>query len=486
MTSYYLHLSKIFDKLSIMLTEKQFLILKEEHQNYERANTKALECEQIIKNRISTAESVKSTYLLRGMSHEIMKYVSNYLIDRTNSNTFSFPFLNAQFLREPYLIKFKTVRLKYKYAFLFRERRFVELSSFYMHRNFLERAASAIITKVLANRYVSKYGFRTKLIDKKHLHADRFLILSGCLHDLAEFLRLDESSRNIFVTNFINYVKAMQVWDTQPINQYFYSGSLMAPASAYRASLYRELDFGVVAKDHGDATAFFRDEPFVRLTETLLPTNYGVYGDLQAVKDILREDQSSFVNIPKIFSLEPRAERRRQKKVGVHLNRRKMGVLLYCPTGLSGNERYSPFHSISDESYIIWQRYLIESLINRGYEVIYKKHPKNKTDKSLNIDGLTVVETNLFELDMTCYEAIVFDYVSTGYHLALAQGLHIWYFDIGLRKMKKGFYTPFNQLGIKPISFAGDLNSQVNTVISVYKHLKEPLSQKFYLKGVKH
>ena len=67
MTSYYLHLSKIFDKLSIMLTEKQFLILKEEHQNYERANTKALECEQIIKNRISTAESVKSTYLLRGM-----------------------------------------------------------------------------------------------------------------------------------------------------------------------------------------------------------------------------------------------------------------------------------------------------------------------------------------------------------------------------------------------------------------------------------
>ena len=61
------------------------------------------------------------------------------------------------------------VRTKYKYAFLFRERRFVELSSFYMHRNFLERAASAIITKVLANRYVSKYGFWTKLIDKKQI-----------------------------------------------------------------------------------------------------------------------------------------------------------------------------------------------------------------------------------------------------------------------------------------------------------------------------
>jgi len=469
-----------------MLTEKQFLTLKEEHQNYERANLRALECEQIIKNRISTAESVKSTYLLRGMSQEIMKYVSNYLLVRSNSNTFSFPFLSAQFLRDPYLINFKTVKTKYKYAFLFREARFVELSLFYAHRNFWERAASAIITKVLANKYVSKYGFRTKLIDKKHLHADRFLILSRCLHDLAEFLCLDESSRNIFVTNFINYVKAMQVWDTQPISQYFYSGSLMSPASAYRASLYRELDFDVVAKDHGDATAFFRDEPFLRLTETLLPTNYGVYGDLEAVTAIIREDKSSFVSIPKIFSLERSAKSRRRKKVGVHLNRRKMGVVLYCPTGLSGNGRYSPFQTISDESYIIWQSCLIKSLVNRGYEVVYKKHPKNKIDASLKIEGLNIVETNLSELDMTCYEAIVFDYVSTGYHLALAQGLHIWYFDIGLRKMREEFYTPFNDIGIRPISFAGDVISQVNTMISVYKHLEEPLSQKFYSKGVKH
>jgi hypothetical protein len=282
-----------------MITEQQIFTLKEEHQNYERANLKALECEQIIKNRISTAESVKSTYLLRGMSHEIMKYVSNYLLVRSNSNTFSFPFLNAQFLREPYLIDFKTVKTKYKYAFLFREARFVELSFFYAHRNLWERAASAIITKVVTNKYVSKYVFRKQLIDTKHLHADRFLILSGCLEDLAEFLYLDEQSRNIFVTNFINYVKAMQIWDTQPINQCFYSGSLMAPASAYRASLYRELDFDVVAKDHGDATAFFRDEPFLRLTETLLPTSYGVYGDLGAVTAIIREDQSSFLSIPK-------------------------------------------------------------------------------------------------------------------------------------------------------------------------------------------
>lgn len=468
-----------------MLTGNQLLTLKEEHQNYERANLKALECEQIIKNRISTAESVKSTYLLRGMSHEIMKYVSNYLLDRTNSNTFSFPYLNAQFLLDPYLVNFKTVKTQYKYAFLFREARFVELSLFSTHRNFLERAASAIITKVLTNKYVSKYGLRTKLIDKKHLHADRFLILSGCLHDLAEFLCLDESSRNIFVTNFINYVKAMQVWDTQPISQYFYSGSLMSPASAYRASLYRELGFDVVAHDHGNATSFFRDEPFIRLTETLLPTKYGVYGDLQSITNIIREDQSSFVSIPRLFSLESRAKNRRRKKVAAHIIRRKMGVLLYCPTGLSGNERYSPFQAISDESYLLWQSCLIKSLVNRGYEVVYKKHPKNKVDASVNIDGLTVIETNLYELDMTCYEAIVFDYVSTGYHLALAQGVHIWYFDIGLRKMKESFYTAFNEIGLKPISFAADVINQVNDTISLYQKLKEPLPQTFYAKGIR-
>ena len=469
-----------------MLSTDQLTILKGEYKSYKRGNLKALECEQIIKSCISSAQSSRSTFLLRGMSHEIMKYVSNYILPRSNNDTTLFPFLNAQFLKNPHPIHFEKPKVKYKYGFSFRELRFVELSLFALHRNFLERIISFIVTKVITNKIVLRYIFSTKAIDRQYLSEDRFLILTKCLEDLAKYLCLNNHNKEIFIQNFLNYTKSLKVWDSKPICKIFYSGSLMSNSAAYRACLYRELGLEVVASDHGGATIFMRDEPFVRLTETLIPTKYGVYGDRATIKTILKEDQFSFLSIPKIYSLQPNAKIGWSKKLGIHRSKRKMGVVLYCPTGLCGNERYSPFQSISDESYLIWQSLLIESLINRGYEVIYKKHPKDKVDNYINIDHLTVIETDLSKLDITCYEAIVFDYVSTGYHIALNKGVHIWYFDIGLRKMREEFYTPFYDVGLSPINFTCDLVGQVNATISVYEKLEEPLPQKFYLKGIKN
>ncbi|RYA23169.1 hypothetical protein CRU96_09320 [Malaciobacter halophilus] len=50
--------------------------------------------------------------------------------------------------------------------------------------------------------------------------------------------------------------------------------------------------------------------------------------------------------------------------------------ILYIPNSFVGEARQFPYAKIIDPLLFDWQKYLIETLQNNGFEVIYKKHPK--------------------------------------------------------------------------------------------------------------
>ena len=458
-----------------------YSVLKKEKRSYEYSNAIALKCEEIIRHHIDFGKNLSRSYLIAGVSHSLMKYVSNFILQRDESENFNFPFLNAQFMEAPYRIQFGKEKARLKYAFLFRDWRFVELGLHFNDLNILEKIICKFLSFVLGFKLVENI-FKFLQVKKYWMPDEKGIdLLDACLDEISAILKLVSGEADIFKENFINYTKSFEGYSKTPICKYFYCAGLMDPHTAYRASIYRELDLRVHNRDHGNATIFMRDEPFVRLTETLLPTHYHVNGEVSAIKNIIKKNRNSFSSIPKIIGFE---NSKKSTLFAKNIVSSKNNKLLYCPTGTTGNNRYCPFHQLSDKSYILWQQILIDSLIDRGFKIAYKKHPKNKTVVNLSLSGTEVIEDNFTSLNIGAYRAVVFDYVSTAYNLSTLTSCNIWYFDIGLRKMFLEFYEPFKTLGIESIDFEADIKSQVNRTISVYSSLNEPICQKFYMKGV--
>ena len=151
-----------------MTSNQELALLDAEYKSYQLANQRALECEVIIKRHITDASDARSTFLLRGMSHDLMRYVSNYFLERSEGSAVSFPSLNARFLRNPYLIDFESELPDYRYGYSFRERSFVELSPFHHHENMFERIIAAVLTRVFRIRLLNILG--TLPVDSEALH----------------------------------------------------------------------------------------------------------------------------------------------------------------------------------------------------------------------------------------------------------------------------------------------------------------------------
>tara|TARA_Y100001958_G_C21230989_1_gene556721 strand:+ start:141 stop:1559 length:1419 start_codon:yes stop_codon:yes gene_type:complete len=104
---------------------------------------------------------------------------------------------------------------------------------------------------------------------------------------------------------------------------------------------------------------------------------------------------------------------------------------LYVPNRLEGYYKLGPFHSISDEEYIKWQKYLINSLPG----IHLKEHPKQILKSQ--IENCTIVKGYL-ESCINDYDFFVTDTaLSTAFANIAATNKTIIYFNIGLGNISK-------------------------------------------------
>ncbi len=426
-------------------------------------NAIALRCEAKIRSLILSS-GYDSSLLLRSVAHQLLIYVSSYIMRHENmmqgASTTGFPHLPGDYWQDPTPIKFSKKRYVPMLSYSFKHKYFVEHSG-----TFKVFFPLRIFNRFLTHIYLWwRKPDKSQKIDSKLKikYASGQNTLRLCLKALADEIDIPVKDEKIFMNNFMDYVDSYSNYFCTTTHNALNSGTLCKIISSSRAFAYRCKKLPVIVEDHGDFSILLHDEPVARLSELGLTTIFKTYGDPEWINKIL-DSQKNLISRPKIEQLKSKNNVKLSKKIKRVSEYKK---LLYIPTLFSSYYRYLPYRDYSDDIYLAWQRVLLGKLSDLGYTIDYKLHPKNKINL---FDGKnTIITQNLNHLSFEDYDAIVVDYVSTGFSQAIDSSLPVWFFDIGLRKMQPHFYKHFSDRKIKPINFNKDISYQIEDICKTY------------------
>ena len=126
--------------------------------------------------------------------------------------------------------------------------------------------------------------------------------------------------------------------------------------------------------------------------------------------------------------------------------------ILYIPNSFVSESRQLTNKKIIDLVLYDWQKYLIKTLQNNNYEVIYKKHPKGKFHKENNLGKISNYETSEPMIKALKYADIVIcDMAGTAFVEALCAGKDVIYIDMKQRPFNKASFEDLNSV-VKIIS----------------------------------
>ena len=121
--------------------------------------------------------------------------------------------------------------------------------------------------------------------------------------------------------------------------------------------------------------------------------------------------------------------------------------ILYIPGSFVSEERDFLYDKIIDPLLYDWQKYLIETLQNFKYEVIYKMHPKGISQENLNLGKIANHKTSVSLSSSFKYsDTVIVDYAGSALVEALCAGKDVIYIDMNQRPFNKKNFEDLNSV----------------------------------------
>ncbi len=129
---------------------------------------------------------------------------------------------------------------------------------------------------------------------------------------------------------------------------------------------------------------------------------------------------------------------------GIKTNNTKK--VLYIPNSFVSEARQFPT-KIIDPLLYDWQKYLIKTLKDIGYEVIYKKHPKGTFNKENNLGKISNYENSEPMMNALKHsDTVICDMAGTAFVEALCAGKDVIYIDMKQRPFNKANFEELNSV----------------------------------------
>ena len=121
--------------------------------------------------------------------------------------------------------------------------------------------------------------------------------------------------------------------------------------------------------------------------------------------------------------------------------------ILYIPNSFVSEARQFANSKIIDPILYDWQKYLLETLQDLNYDVIYKNHPKGFFQSINNLHNFTKNKKNNNQLLASYFNSVntvIVDYAGSGFVDALCAGKDIIYIDLKQRPFDSCNFNKFN------------------------------------------
>lgn len=278
----------------------------------------------------------------------------------------------------------------------------------------LSQKISAIIVSMIEEKYFK--------LEEDHKQSINFIIekhLSNADNDLKNYDGFLKNTQNIILGTNTNY----------------YSRLISTIARNHNTNIWKF--------DHGGERCFFDDDFY--WNSSFFNTNVFVtYGKKwkkfveRKAKDLNKDIEVKAIGSSKFQNIFDKFFKKKLK------NDKK---ILYIPAQFVSEEREFPYSKIIDPVLYDWQKYLIETIQNFQYKVIYKTHPKGKLHADNNLGKIAnhnITGSMIESLSHT--DTVILDSAGSAFVEALCAGKDVIYIDMKQRPFDKENFKEFNTI----------------------------------------
>ncbi len=350
-------------------------------------------------NKIYQKNVIKKIYQI--FSEYIPKFFFNYIV----------------MSRNPLINDFLTTKFKY-----------LKLSHpIYLSSNRSESKISKILSQKMAFLIVEMIERKYFNLEDDHKHSINFIIenhLKEADNDLNNYNGLLKNSKNIIL------------------------GSSSGHYNRLISTVAKNHSIKVWKFDHGGEKCFFDDNFY--WSKSFYNTDVFVtYGKKwKDYVEIKAQDLKKKIKVKAIGSSY------HKKIFNIHFGK-KVNInkkILYIPGSFVSEQRDFLYDKIVDPLHFDWQKYLIETLQNFDYEVIYKMHPKGIKLENNNLSNIAAYRTSVnMNESLTYSDVVILDYAGSSFVEALCAGKDVIFIDMKQRQFNKKNFEDLNSV-VKIIS----------------------------------
>ena len=350
-------------------------------------------------NKIYQKNVIKKIYQI--FSEYIPKFFFNYIV----------------MSRNPLINDFLTTKFKY-----------LKLSHpIYLSSNRSESKISKILSQKMAFLIVEMIERKYFNLEDDHKHSINFIIenhLKEADNDLNNYNGLLKNSKNIIL------------------------GSSSGHYNRLISTVAKNHSIKVWKFDHGGEKCFF-DDNFYWSKSFYNRDVFVTYGKKwKDYVEIKAQDLKKKIKVKAIGSSY------HKKIFNIHFGK-KVNInkkILYIPGSFVSEQRDFLYDKIVDPLHFDWQKYLIETLQNFDYEVIYKMHPKGIKLENNNLSNIAAYRTSVnMNESLTYSDVVILDYAGSSFVEALCAGKDVIFIDMKQRQFNKKNFEDLNSV-VKIIS----------------------------------
>jgi hypothetical protein len=329
------------------------------------------------------------------------------------------------------------------------------LPTYYFPHNFKKNSFSKNLSKKITNKIVSTINEKYFHLSSDQKESINFILeinITNAYNNIEDYSGFLKNTKNLILGSSNNY--------HDRLISYF--------ANKTDAKIWKF--------DHGGERCFFNDQ---LIWETLfINTDYYVsYGHKWAnyISRINKQNnnfRTSAISIGSAYH---------QKLYDNYFNKKTKQTkkILYLPNSFVSEGRQISGSKLIDQTLYDWQKYLLETLKDLNYDVIYKTHPKGYFH---NINNLNKITNNKDNQPLVNYfnsvDTIIVDYAGSAFIETLCAGKNIIYIDLKYRSFDKENFVEFNScVKIVPTYIKNniiylDTNELVNALETPNKSIK--------------
>ena len=237
--------------------------------------------------------------------------------------------------------------------------------------------------------------------------------------------------------HFINYVEKHGI--RKKMGKFLISGTPKYQGRVLSA-IYASEGKNVVRFSHGGERGLFEDFHWA-LAELTYCKEYYLHGHEEVKFIRQRISEKRIVHLEpanvKFSTIGSKKHKEILHKGKSHLPKKSKKTLMYVSGSYLG-EAYAHFPALYPPDILVfdWQKWLLGKLKGLGYEVLLKPHPQGINEQNTLLKPYSdVIVDGYFDPNIQQADCYIFDFSGTAFMDAVASGVSMVYFDMGVRKI---------------------------------------------------